>query len=242
MGILLLAYLIYIYRGQYNQVFNTGWWGILGLIGWTYLVCSIVYLLVRDNLLLNTIVWGFLIVCSILSAEGMFADWPGMQYVPSDITLHAFGMAGVWISIVMQRIADAKNPKRFFILMGFMSIGMLIAGFVSHQYWIISKEQATPTWLFFCCAIFFVLFVFVYWLTDVKRKSKWFDMIKPAGTVTLTCYIIPYAWYSIESLIGVNYPKWMIWGYGGLVKSVIFSLCVIGVAWILSKMKIRLKV
>ena len=89
---------------------------------------------------------------------------------------------------------------------------------------------------------FFVLFVFVYWLTDVKRKSKWFDMIKPAGTVTLTCYIIPYAWYSIESLIGVNYPKWMIWGYGGLVKSVIFSLCVIGVAWILSKMKIRLKV
>jgi hypothetical protein len=162
--------------------------------------------------------------------------------IPSHATLYAFGAAGVWAGVFMRKYANRENPKRFFLVMGTIGIASLIVAFVTHQFWIISKIQATPTWFFYCCAIFFPLFAFVYWLTDIKGKSNWFSVIKPAGTVTLTCYIIPYAWYSLQTIIGFRYPDWMMTGIMGIVKSIIFSLIIIGIAWLLMKVKVRLKV
>ena len=130
----------------------------------------------------------------------------------------------------------------FLAIMTIVGVGMLVAGIASHQHWIISKLQATPTWFFFCCAIFFPFFAYIYWLADVRKETFWFFLIRPAGTVTLTCYIIPYVWYSVESLLHVQYPAWAQFGMWGLLKSFAFSLAVIGVAWGLMKMKIRLKI
>lgn len=241
-GIILLVYLFYIFEGRNGTAISPRWWGILGLIGWTYVICAAIFLVTRENILYNAVAFLVLTLCSILSAAGIFKGWAFVNYIPSEATLHAFGMAGVCAALVMQKYADKLNPKRFFIIMATIGVGMLIAAIISHQYWIISKLQATPTWLFYCCAIFFPLFAFVYWLTDVKRKSHWFDIIKPAGTVTLTCYVIPYAWYSVQALLGIHYPDWMSEGIPGLIKSAIFSLLVVGLAWVLMKMKIRLKV
>lgn len=222
--------------------FSPQWWGILGLIGWTYLVCSLIYLVTRDKLFLNTIALLVLCGCSIASASGMFDPYPYIQYVPSEVTLHAFGMAGIWASICTQKFADKQYPNLFFVILVVVGLGMLAVGVVSHQHWIISKLQATPTWLFYCCGIFFPLFAFIYWLVDVEGEKFWFALIRPAGTVTLTCYIIPYVWYSVESLLHVHYPAWVQVGMLGLVKSLVFSLMVIGVAWLLMKVGIRLKI
>jgi predicted acyltransferase len=241
-GIILLVYLFSVFKGTDGTAFSPRWWGILGLIGWTYVICATIFLATRQNIAYNIGAFLVLTGCSILSAAGIYKGWTFINYVPSQATLHAFGMAGVCAALVMQKYADRLNPTRFFILMGATGVGMLIAAIISHQYWIISKLQATPAWLFYCCAIFFPFFALVYWLTDVKQKSRWFNPIKPAGTVTLTCYIIPYAWYSVRSLGGVSYPDWMEEGIPGLVKSAIFSLLVVGLAWILMKMKIRLKI
>lgn len=241
-GIGLLIYLFLIYEGIGGQPFSPQWWGILGLIGWTYLVCAVIYLFTRNNILYNTIALALLIACSILSASGAFKGIVIIGYIPSEATLHAFGMAGLWASLLMQKYADKYKPQLFYKIMWSIGIVMLMAGMGAHKFWIISKLQATPTWLFYCCAIFFLLFSVIYWLTDEKGKSNWFKLIKPAGTVTLTCYIIPYAWYSIEALLGVDYPAFMQSGIPGLIKSLIFSFLVVGVAWLLSKVKIRLKI
>lgn len=165
-----------------------------------------------------------------------------MHVIPGGPTLHAFGMAGLWAGLVMQKLADKRRPGKFFTVMGVCGVIMWVAAIVSHQYWIISKLQATPTWLFYCCAIFFPFYAFIYWLTDVRGKSGWFVLIKPAGTVTLTCYIIPYAWYSIQFLLGLHYPAFLQSGVPGLIRSLVFSFLVIGVAWVLMKLHIRLKV
>jgi len=242
MGILLLVYLYFIYVGVNGTVFAPQWWGILGLIGWTYLVCSVVYLVLKKNMLLNTLAFLLFIILTILSAKGIFQDWKWVHYLPSQVTLHAFGIAGMWTGLIMQKYADKKHPRLFFTILGVMGVLMLGAGVYAHQYWIISKLQGTPTWLFYCCALFFPLFGALYWLTDIKNKSNWFDMIKPAGVATLTCYIIPYAWYSMESLLHVHYPAWLQSGILGLVKSIVFSLLVIWVAWILMKFRVRLKI
>lgn len=241
-GIIILAYLFVIYEGKNGEDFTPRWWGILGLIGWTYVLSAGIYLAIRDSLLYNTIAVIVLIALSLLSAAGVFQGWPVIDQIPSQATLYTFGMAGVCTGVFMRKYANKEKPKHFFIIMIAIGFVSLIAAIITHQFWIISKIQATPTWFFYCNAIFFPLFALVYWLTDIKGKSKWFDIIKPAGTVTLTCYIIPYAWYSLQTIIGFNYPDWMMTGVVGIVKSLIFSLAIIGIAWLLIKAKIRLKI
>lgn len=241
-GIIILVYLFVIFEGKNGEDFAPRWWGILGLIGWTYVLCASVYLITRENLLYNSIALIILITLSLLSASGVFKGWPLIDQIPSQATLYAFGMAGVWAGTFMRKYANKEKPKRFFIVMTAIGVVSLIVAIITHQFWIISKIQATPAWFFYCCAIFFPLFAFVFWLTDLKGKSNWFHIIKPAGTVTLTCYIIPYAWYSLQTIIGFNYPAWMMTGITGIIKSLLFSLAIIGIAWLLMKAKIRLKI
>ena len=243
-GIAILLYLFHIYIGKNGAAFAPQWWGILGLIGWTYLVCSVIFLLSRGKLIYNAIALFLLVSLSVLSSSGVFSAWPWVRYIPGGATLHAFGMAGLCAGLIMQAYVDKAKPQRFLICSVLIGIAMLAGGIVSHQFWIISKLQSTPTWFFYCTAIFFPLFAFVYWLTDVKEKARWFDIIKPAGTVTLTCYIIPYIWYwhSVRDLLNIPYPEWMLTGIPGLIQSLIYSLSVVGIAWLLMKAKIRLKI
>ena len=119
---------------------------------------------------------------------------------------------------------------------------MLALFFLSHPHWIISKIQATPTWLFVCCAISFTMVGILYFLTDVKGKADWFKLIKPAGTVTLTCYMIPYLWYAVQSLLAWHYPALLSTGVTGLLRSVVFSLVVVWIAGWLMKVNVRLKI
>ena len=107
---------------------------------------------------------------------------------------------------------------------------------------IISKIQATPSWLFYCLTAFFPLFGFFYWLTDVKGNTSRFDIIKPAGTATLTCYILPYIWYSVQQLAGWTYPEVLGSGVPGLLKSLVFSIVIVQLTGLLVKGKIKLKV
>ena len=53
-GILLLIYLAYVYRDGSEASYlwmKTRWWGILGLIGWSYLFISVVYLFLKKRVL-----------------------------------------------------------------------------------------------------------------------------------------------------------------------------------------------
>jgi len=237
-GIALLVMLFLIYEGRNGEAFGPKWWGILGLIGWTYVICAVIYLFTRESLIRNAVVWVLFIILMILN----HADILSLKFIPSDFTLHVFGFSGVLASLLMQKYADTKKPQKFISILCVLGVIMLIGALISHPLWIISKIQATPTWFFYCMALFFPLFGFFYWLTDVKQKQNWFDIIKPAGTATLTCYIIPYVWYSIMSMLHVQFPEVLNSGVPGLLRSVVFSLVVVWITGLLVKGKIKLKV
>lgn len=245
-GIVLLASLV-IYKDLSGSPFHVGWWGILGLIGWTYAVCAGIYLFTRENLLHNGIAWISVILLALLSHSSLIPEGYAIRiillpFIPSDWTLHAFGMSGVLTSLFMQRYARHEHPGKFISGLCLSGTAMLILAVVSHSHWIISKLQATPSWLFYCLAAFFPLFGLVYWLTDVKGKAGWFKLIKPAGTATLTCYILPYVWYAVQQLLNVHYPAIAGSGIPGLLKSLLFSLIIVQLTGLLVKAKIKLKV
>ena len=237
-GILLMIGLFCIYEGKNGAVFAPKWWGILGLIGWTYLVTTIVFLIVRTRLVYMTLAWLLFLALTVLSHNGML----DLSSLPSDMTHHALGVSGAFASVLLIHWGNREHPFKFIGTMIGLGVLMMILFFVSHPYWIISKIQATPTWLFVCNAISFFMVAFFYYLTDVKRKTDWFMIIKPAGTVTLTCYIIPYFWYAVQRLLEFHYPAFLCAGVPGLCRSLLFSLVVVWIAGALLKVNVRLKI
>jgi hypothetical protein len=77
---------------------------------------------------------------------------------------------------------------------------------------------------------------------DVKGKYNWFKFIKPAGTNTFTCYIIPFIFYPIYGMLNVGYPEYLSEGTGGLIKCLVFSFVMIQLAGLLEKINVRLKI
>ena len=240
-GIALLVYLLVVFVPKEGQRFGTKWWGILGLIGWSYLGTSLVYLATRSNLRKVVIAFLLLIACCLLTFAGAFkGTWA--QLIPSQPVLYALSVAGMLSAVVMQHYGDTRSPGKFYGAMLAIGVVMALCAGVSHHWWIISKIQATPTWLFYCCAMFFPAVALLHYICDVKGKSAWFAVIKPAGTLTLTCYMIPYLTGNLMTLLGIHWPAFTWSGGAGLVRCALYSLGAIWIAWLLSKIHIRLKI
>jgi len=239
-GALILIVLAFIYRDPNGEIFQPRWWGILGLIGWTYLLCALIYLfLSQKRVYLIIALFAFIILCIAGSNH-----WLGFfdNIIPSNGCFHAFTMCGMLISLLFNQPKSDMNIKNKMLLSTAIGIGFLLAAYISHYFWIISKIQATPTWLFLCSGISILFYVFMYWFVDMQNKASWFNFIKPAGTATLTCYLIPYLLYAIFTLTSFSLPEQLITSPIGLVKCVVFAFVTIGITALLGKAGIKLKI
>jgi len=237
-GILLI--LAFLFRDANGEVFQPRWWGILGLIGWTYLLCAIIYLLLRKSIVALGSVGLFFIILCIAGVNGWLGEFSGI--IPSDGCFHAFTMSGLLLSILFNDPRINLDFTKKIVIITVAGILFLSAGAVAHLWWIISKLQATPTWLFFCTGISVLVYIFIYWLTDMKGKAGWFGIIKPAGTATLTCYLVPYLLYALFSLLNLQLPEVITTGLLGIIKCILFALMTVGVTALLNKGGIKLKI
>ncbi|MDR2293153.1 MAG: DUF5009 domain-containing protein [Prevotellaceae bacterium] len=219
-----------------------GWWQILGLIGWTYFYTAVIFIFTKNKFLPNIIAWIFFTLLCIAANTGLAADTGIAGFIPGNGSFQSLAFAGLIASLLMQNNQSKQNFGKLCSSYFAVAVLMFAAATVAHKYFIISKLQETCTWIFYCISISFALLIFIYWLTDIKNKKAWFDIIKPAGTSTLTCYIIPSVWYSVVSLAAIIYPEFTRSGVGGLIKSIAFAFAVTGATWILGKMKIKLKI
>ena len=152
-------------------------------------------------------------------------------------------MAGVVISLLYRRLAGKGKDNLLWILFAIAGIAMLIFGLLIRPYAAgISKIRATPAWVAICIGIGILVFELLIYLVDIKGKQNWFKGIRPAGTSTLTTYLIPYLLYSIYSLVGFRYPLFFSQGAGGIIRSFLIAFIVIWIAGLLEKRKIRLQI
>ncbi len=240
LGVIILGVLAVIYRDGEGGLFQIRWWGILGLIGWTYLLCAIIYLFLYKN---RMYLWIAAVLFILLCVAGS-NHWLGFfhEIIPGNGCFHAFTMGGVLLMLLFKRPETEVNPNRKLVITFVAGIGTLLLGLLSHSFWIISKIQATPTWLFLCLGISLLTYAFIYRLTDMQGKASWFDIIKPAGTATLTCYLLPYLLYSIFTLINLQLPESLLVSPVGLLKCAVFSLLTIGLTALLVKVGVKLKI
>ena len=237
-GVLLLVLLAYFFKGGDDGSAHMApqWWGILGLIGWTYLISAPIYLLARKSTLLLI---GFWLLFTLLNIAD-HANWLKTP-IPGGGAYQGFAFAGIAASLLLERATIFQKRKQLPLFYIGTGILLLIAGFIFRNFFIISKIQATPTWVFMCNGIAFVFLAIIYYLVDLKGKVNWFNLIKPAGTSTLTCYLIPYVYYSLATY-AFTLPVFLKTGIVGLGKSMIFALIIVGITALLGKVKVKLKI
>ena len=246
-GIINLVILAYIYRGESNGTigtFGTKWWGILGLIGWSYLAAGLITIFSKNNFLIILTAWIIFALLSMISHAGLISSDSFINFIPNAIlggTLTGLTMGGVLTTLIFRHFRKRNdNVKMTLALLGFAGL-LIILSVLTRPYWKLAKLGATPAWLFLCSAFTVIGFVVIYWLCDVKRKAHWFNFIKPAGTDTLLCYLIPYFLYSIFRAVHLQWPEFIITGGVGLLKSLVIALICVYITSLLNKVGVRLK-
>lgn len=247
-GIALLAFLAIIYKGgpTDNPVWlQKHWWGILGLIGWAYLISSLVFLYSKGKLPVLIGALAFFILFNI-SAHAGWLYWlePLRPYIwiTGDGSSPALTTAGIVTAVIYSSLAEKGKYNNCFIILLALGVLMLAGGFAVRPIGGISKIRATPSWTMICTGISILFFTALIWLVDRKNKQNWFAIIKPAGTSTLTAYLLPYIIYPLYILIGISFPAFLLHGIVGLIKSLVFALLVILLTGLLEKWRIRLKI
>jgi len=244
LGVVLLIYIAFIFRDK-DGGFLRGRWGILGSIGWAYLVCSFVYLFVRTKVSHLLIFWlAFLTYCIARSSQwipkeaNLINDLLGIVRIGSATALT---MGGVLFTVLIVKFSHLEVRKKIIYLVSLVAI-VLIAAFIAHNFWIISKNKGTPTWILYCIAITITTYALLH-LAVSKGKAKWFQIIKTGGTATLSCYVMPYFLQSIfYSYMPYSLPDWAKTDIYGLIKCAIWaSLCVLVTA-LLERYRIKLKI
>jgi heparan-alpha-glucosaminide N-acetyltransferase len=240
-GLLLLAFF---YRGKSNDgsiaYFAPQWWGILGLIGWSYLAGGLVTILARNKISIMVIAWAFFASLSVASHAGFIPSF--LSFIPDAIlggTLAGLTVGGALTSLILQLYKNEN--RRLTISLILISIFLIALSLITRPYWGLAKLGATPAWLSLCSAFTILAFLAVHWLVDIKHKSSWFAIIRSAGTGTLLCYFIPYFLYAFFAAFSIQLPEYFLVGGVGLFKSFLFALFCSAVTGWLMKIGVHLK-
>lgn len=248
-GIAVLALMALVYKGGTPQApkgMEDYWWGILGLIGWAYLTCALLYLAIGDRLAGLGLVFLYFLAFSIAVCSGMRWIRPALSYLSLGDSggLSAFTMAGVMTTVYYRRMSEkGLAMKSIYILLAWVPV-LVIAGLLLRPLKGISKLEVTPSWILICTGISVAFAAALAYVVDVRGKQDWYRWIRPAGTITLTCYLLPDIHFAIIQLLG---PAWQLpevlrTGVAGIIKSLVFAFLIVLLTGVLERRKIRLSV
>jgi heparan-alpha-glucosaminide N-acetyltransferase len=247
-GIAILVFLVFKFRsGEFenNGSLVTGWWGILGLIGWGYLVSALIYLSIRNNIFGAGIAVLFFLVVNILDKLDLLAFLnPVKPYLGVIIegNVPFIVLSGMFTTLILKKYSQPDFQKAIvrIVTIGILSIA---GGFILRNWFIISKIEATPSWGLICNGISMLLFALLYWIIDIKKHSNWTFFLKPAGENSLTTYLVPNIIYYLIWISGIPILAYKQSGVPLIViaGSICWALLMVGLTKFLVRYNIKLK-
>jgi predicted acyltransferase len=247
-GVAALIFLAVIFRSGSTEDpgwMITGWWGILGLIGWGYLAASLIYLVTGDSIPRTAGAVIFFLIVNILDASGLlgFLDpaRPALGIIIQG-NVPLIVLTGTLAGVIIRKMKESGNERILIVLLtlGFLSLAI---GFILRNWFLISKIQATPSWGMICSGISFFVFAVIFWLADVKGMTGWAAFVRPAGRHSLTTYLAPDILYhaiwmsSVPVLIYKQSSEPLV----AIIGSIAWALLMAGLTALLAKINIKLK-
>jgi heparan-alpha-glucosaminide N-acetyltransferase len=201
-GVVLLAIAAVAYRSADASgviQLRPQWWGILGLIGWAYLVGASLYLLLGDSVVRLVTASAALYALFFLDRLGI-APWLGAFGGIVDIgsvigSLGALLTSGAALTVLVRarRSTDTAGQVRTAAI---FSAGLLAAGLGVHAFrdhgsaFFFNKPMATPAWCLVSAGLTSGAWAVAYWLVDVRRWTRWPRVVGIAGENPLLVYLI----------------------------------------------------
>jgi len=245
-----LAALLVVFRGK-----NAGgevvwlqhaWWGILGLIGWAYLVCCVAYLVFRGSSVALMGVLGLLIALYVGDKHGAL-DWLGRvhNFVGVGAVLGSTAasvMIGVLVGNCFVGEGVSLRPAeraRFILVLG---VGLYLAGMLVRPVHGINKVAATDAYALVTGGICCLSFLVVYVLMDVIGLRRWAGPLVPIGQNALLAYILPGMVANFFAVIGLEGVLWQYGsGWPGALNAGVLTVLIMGMTWGAMRVGIQLK-
>lgn len=245
-GLLLLMGLALIYRGGEHgeQYMSPQWWGILGLIGWAYVIACILYQWSKGN---KVILLSIVAICIAyyVAANSGFKDQSLLLshvFSQSGHAAHAsVVLSGVILSMIFFKTSQPVEINRRFVEAAGFALLLFVTGLILRPYFGISKIYATPTWCLYSSGICVMIFSFLYWLIDVKKQDQWTSFFRPAASNALLVYIIPFIIYALMQYLHIEWPSMLYEGLIGVGWAAVYALLIMMLAMVLNRMKIKLQ-
>jgi heparan-alpha-glucosaminide N-acetyltransferase len=221
---------------------------ILGLIALAYFSIALLYIPTR-RWRWAAPVWLFLLLvlnvcCSARLVH--FPRWLSTYEWPFGNGAHsALVMAGVVTAQIFfgPRPGTDECPpaKAATLTAALFALLALAAGWLTVPLGI-SKIRATPAWTLWNIGAAVISFTLLYWVCDQWRKTRWAALVHPAGANTLLTYLLPDAWYFVLGALNITWLEThMAFGWEGVVKTVVFTLVMLAMAWVLTRARVRLQ-
>jgi predicted acyltransferase len=147
-------------------------------------------------------------------------------------------MAGLLLSMIFIK-NDIASTLYLKITWGIAyAVILFLAGWLLLPFGL-AKIGSTPSYTLFSSGICILLFMIMYMVVDVRGHYRWASFLKPAGSNPLLTYILPDIYYAILGLTHANIinPE----GWPGVFRALIFSLFILGVSALMTRLKIRLQ-
>lgn len=246
----LLVWLVVIFRqklGDGSVVWlRTAWWGILGMIGWTYLAGCVAYLVTRGS---ATGLMGALGMAIAIYIAGRHGGLPEFLQ-PLDRYVSIGGLFGSHAAIVIAGILvgrlfteRGRTPASRMRFMAVFGLGLFAAGMLIRPLHGISKLGGTDAYALVTageCCLGFLLF---YWLMDVKGWRAWALPFSEAGRNALAAYILPSVVGAILHFTGTSGFFWRSWtGWTGAANAAVMTVLILLLTAGLTRLRIVVKV
>ena len=261
-GTVLLAAVVLLYRspdGVGLIQLRPHWWGILGLIGWSYLVAASLYVVARDRpaVLLGGVA---LLYCVYLADQVGQAGWlvalpPSFRFGRVVAPHAAVALSGTILGVMLRgHRREGEPPRRLaWEALGYAA-ALGAAGLLLHTlhglhaaFWI-NKVLATPPWCLLSAAATAAVWACVFALTDAAGWRRWPKALFVAGENALLCYLMAPFLLSLFALGatlagGANLYEKLGESVGiGFVRSAVFAWVVVRVCGALRSLGIRMQI
>ncbi|KZS39712.1 hypothetical protein AWE51_08655 [Aquimarina aggregata] len=238
--ILILMYFVYI-QDSGARGMTVKWWGILGLIGWAYLITFLAYWAGNGNKTLMIAFLGFFLAITILNAAG-WSEKTGFTWlgtVAGHFAHASIVISGVIISLFF--FEKQSHPKIHRNIIIFILL-VFALGYLLRPYYEVSKIRATPSWCLYSVGFCVLIYYFIYWLIEIKKVVRWSNFIIPAASNPLLIYILPgiIIYFNLTFNIKII-PDYFSYGLPGICWSLLFSLIMLFIVKLFNKAHIQLK-
>jgi len=242
-GLAMVLVLMFLFRrkeGEEIVWFDPKNSSILGGLGFSYLSCGILFMLLRNNFWKLAAALAFLVLLNVGIKEGILgfvSSWPSLLWPFRSGSAASITMSGIVMSMIFLDDSFAKglqNKLKWGI--AFVAI-LFIAGWALLPFGL-AKIGGTPSWCLLSGGFTGTVFIFVYWLVDVRGIRSWAGFLELAGSNPLLVYLLPDIYYA---LFRTFHRSIAMEGWIGVWRPIALTSLILLVAAILTGRKVRMQ-